>query len=114
MINYRRDGVEKMDAKDIPAIANDALKVLGLEDLLKDAEVLFAPITVFEVTDDGIGEEFSIGGDIVYQQRYNGVEIENNFVRICVDKDSPINIRLNALLYFILKCMLNVLLSDYR
>lgn len=87
MINYRRDGVEKMDAKDIPAIANDALKVLGLEDLLKDAEVLFAPITVSEVTDEGIGEEFSIGGDIVYQQRYNGVEIENNFVRICVDKD---------------------------
>ena len=87
MINYHLPTVEKMDSNEIPGIAAAALKKLNLEQLLNNAEILFAPVTVCEVTDEGMGEEFSIGGDIVYQQRFGGVEIENNFIRICVNKD---------------------------
>lgn len=87
MINYHLPTVEKMDPNEIPGIAAAALKKLNLEQLLNNAEILFAPVTVCEVTDEGMGEEFSIGGDIVYQQRFGGVEIENNFIRICVNKD---------------------------
>lgn len=84
---YRDDIFKEMDENTLQGMAENALSTLCTDKNILNTIPMIQPVTVREVGEDALGEKMTMAGDVVYEHRINGVPIEDNFIRICMDKD---------------------------
>ncbi|MFP3153288.1 hypothetical protein LQZ18_02430 [Lachnospiraceae bacterium ZAX-1] len=86
--SFRENLVEEVDEEQAEESNAGMIERLGIENNLEDAQVKVMDLVMAEVHEDGAeGEESVIGKIAQYQQQYQGVPIEGNFITICSDND---------------------------
>lgn len=84
---YRDAADEKMTMADHAKMLHKVVRALGIDQFAHgDTLVEILPITMAEILDDGkYDEEIVLGYDIVFRQQVDGIPLEGNFIRVCLD-----------------------------
>lgn len=89
---YRLQKFEPVAASSLRKMANQCMVKIGAIPQMPGIISTFSPVYREEVLPTPSDAGDVIGGDMVYQQSYNGIPLNQSFLRICLDKDGVYNV----------------------
>lgn len=85
-IRYREWQLEKADLNDLMRNAAAAMNAIDDTNIVSRSVVDVSSISAVELGEDVESEPFTVSADIEFRQNVKGIPVEDNYVRICVDK----------------------------
>lgn len=87
-VDYRKEVDAEISTESAKKVSIASIQTLVGADVLNDALIIDAPITMGELTDAGeLIDERVIGMDTIIVKQSNGVPLYDSFIRICADAD---------------------------